>query len=362
MFSGGCPPSFVEATCPAVLRIPPRVYERLLEPKRAVERYYKASRKCWDAIKLRQHPGHARGEVTPQMLTTIDSLMQYCATAMQKGDGYPRSRIEELPPTAWDAYPMRIVEAQHFPEWNASRWDDSRAGPRAFPRRQHDCQCTMDDAVGAHLGAAWVPYWSEAYKQPPALPATLAEYVDHCHCDLQTAWQPYAYLFNTSFRNRLIPWSGDTQMALAWLALKWDVFYQAHNYVTPGYEAFTPPPTLRQRYSRHLSPYFYLLPTTVIHGFRAENLPPRGYHDFWWDSSRAGLSSARGVPKMLTEELRRWGLKGTSRQLVGADERDACVRQGWCFFYEFPGFFDDPDGERYLARKLEQAYAAFGRD
>jgi hypothetical protein len=248
----------------------------------------------------------------------VDNLMQYCADKMSQGIGYPRHGY---------ARHLWSVEVQHSADWNASRWDATRPGPVAFPRRPRECQCTMDDAVSAHLRAYFVPFWTTY----PPLPRTLDEYVAFCHCSLAIAWKPYNHIFNTSVVNAVIPWTGDTKMALAWLALRWTSSY----------------PFL---------PLAVILPQFVLRGFREENLPPRGIHGFWVDDEQAGLSDMAGQPKVFTDELKRWGTDGVQNpwdsmsrmQNMPLKEQQACVKQGWCFWTDW-GFVDVVRGEIYVS-------------
>jgi hypothetical protein len=276
--------------------------------------------------KVNMHPGYKSGALNKDLFVAVDRLMQYCANEMSQGCGYPR-RVEgtelDKQPKPWD--PLwnktrwieleRLEEVQYSPLWNASKWDAMQAGPAVFPRRQRRCrQCTMDDAVSAHLRAPFVPFWIPY----PLLPRTLNDYVEFCHCSIAIAMTPYNHIFDVSTTDTVISWSRDTKISLAWLALRWNITY----------------PSLLA----------YLLPQFILHGFRDENLPPRGIHYFWFDEESAGLSHIAGQPAMLTNKLREWGRDGVDQEInelearkeaMSPGEREACVKQGWCFWKDW---------------------------
>jgi len=248
--------------------------------------------KCWAPDKAYLHPGYVDGRLGEDDVAAFRDVLARCRDEMSKGQGYPR-----LVEMGTDDF-----EVQHSGLWDLATWNSTWRLPW---EAQSSCRCTLDKAVSAYL---WSPFTLQ-HNVPGDLGI-------HCPCTIDHAWSSYAHVFNISFTSGM-PWPTNLRIALGWLALKHNVSYP--------------------------QPLAYVLPRPNLHGFFADHLPPRGRHMFWLDTGPRGLprDSAidMGVPKALTDELRRWGRAGVNRhsqvearQAAMPDlEKRACVSWGWCF-------------------------------
>jgi hypothetical protein len=348
-FHPSCPPTFIAATCPEILRIPPRVYPRLLEPASSVSSFYKQMMKCWHPDKIHFHPNQAAADTFAKDVRVILAL---CRDRMSLGKLYPRS--------IWSRGRREHIEIDQSGLWNAGTLDldldsilnlglnsslDSHSNfvdsKFSFPQSTKPCICDMDTAVSNLLRSPFTPPWSTFYTTKKPFPRTMEQLVDYCACDIQTAWSPFQHIFNISIVSpRIIQYTllpswihfiqgfdipQDLQIALGWVVLKANV------------------PWLRPL-SLALSIF---LPVPTIQSFHTLHLPPRGIHQFWLDRSLRGLppDSMRkiSVPSAWTDELRHYGCDGadeynevgTRRKNLSDHEKLACKKKGWCFRGEF---------------------------
>ena len=309
-FAQSCPPSFMAATCREVLGRPAPLYERLIEPSGHLTRHYKRTMKCWHPDKRTFHPA-SNTFIDEQFMADVRNLTAQCVQVMSMGKAayYPRA-IKNQDNTGY-------IDIQKSQLWNASSRDFNGSALKSL-RSTEECKCNMQSAVRGLFQIPFTPPWSAHYRSRPPLPRTLPELVNYCHCDITTAWAPYEHIMDAtvipSIFTRAL--SKDWQIALGWTALRYGI-------VLPN-------------------PLAFALPRVINNGFRESHLPPRGAHDFWHDRSDAGLprnSMDRiGVPDIVTNELRAWGLDGNTvpsdtrarLQEMSEPDRAKCIHDGWC--------------------------------